>query len=81
MLAVKPPEIGVDEPNVGVRAELNAEPVTTSELPTQLLHDTEIVTCDDCPAASPLTVTRPIAWLSHETLPFVALNEYVKSAS
>ena len=44
MLAVKPPEIGVDEPNVGVRAELNAEPVTTSELPTQLLHDTEIVT-------------------------------------
>ena len=63
---VKPSAIGVVAPNVGVNAAARDVAVTGAEPPTVLDLVVVIVAVELVPAATPVTVTRPVPLIATE---------------
>ena len=63
---VKPVAVGVGAPNVGVNAAASEVAVTDAEPPTYTVLVVVIVTVELVPAATPVTVTRPVPLMATE---------------
>jgi len=63
---VKPSAVAVGAPNVGVNAAANDVAVTGAEPPTYPVLVVVIVAVELVPAATPVTVTRPVPLIDTE---------------